>query len=43
MGHSESGGVVKHGRDVKPGESVLHSFDRVPLAPVPTPLVGMRK
>ena len=25
------------------GEFVLHNFDRVPLAPVPTPLVGMRK
>ena len=30
-------------RVVKPGESVLHKFDRVPLAPVPAPLVGMRK
>jgi hypothetical protein len=25
------------------GEFVLHNFDRVALAPVPTPLVGMRK
>ncbi len=25
------------------GESVLHDFDRVPLAAVPTPLVGMRR
>ena len=28
---------------MKPDESVLHDFDRVPLAPVPAPLVGMRK
>jgi hypothetical protein len=27
----------------KSGESVLHNFDRVPLAPVPSPLVGMRR
>ncbi|MFL6313903.1 MAG: homing endonuclease associated repeat-containing protein [Terriglobales bacterium] len=39
----EKGGVVKHGRAVKPGESVLHNFDRVPLAPVPSPVVGMRR
>jgi hypothetical protein len=25
------------------GGSVLHNFDRVPLAPVPSPVVGMRK
>src|SRR5205823_567557 len=25
------------------GDSVLHNFDRVPLAQVPTPLVGMRR
>jgi hypothetical protein len=43
VGHSESGGVVKHGRVVKPGESGLRGFDRVPLAPVPTPVVGMRR
>ena len=36
-------GVVKHGRVVKPDESVLHNFNRVPLAPVPGPLVGMRQ
>jgi hypothetical protein len=41
--HSESACVVKHGRVVKPGESVLHKFDREPLAMVPTPLVGMRR
>jgi len=28
---------------VKPDESVLHNFDRMPLAPLPAPLVGMRK
>ncbi len=28
---------------MKRGESVLHNFDRVALAQVPTPLVGMRK
>jgi hypothetical protein len=38
-----SGGVVKHGRVVKPGESGLRGFDRVPLAPVPGPVVGMRR
>jgi hypothetical protein len=43
VGHSESGGVVKHGRVVKPGESGLRGFDRVPLAPVPGPVVGMRR
>jgi hypothetical protein len=41
--HSESGGVVKHERVAKPDEGVLHDFDRVPLAAVPSPLVGMRK
>ncbi len=38
-----SGGLSKRERAVKPGESVLHNFDRVPLAPVPSPVVGMRK
>jgi hypothetical protein len=28
---------------VKPDESVLHNFSRVPLAAVPAPLVGMRR
>ncbi|MFL6387560.1 MAG: homing endonuclease associated repeat-containing protein [Terriglobales bacterium] len=30
-------------RTDEPRESVLHDFDRVPLAAVPSPLVGMRK
>ncbi len=41
--YAESGGVVKHGRIVKPGESVLHNFNRIALAAVPAPLVGMRR
>jgi hypothetical protein len=39
----ESGGLVKSARVVRPGESALHNFDRVPLAAVPAPLVGMRR
>jgi hypothetical protein len=35
--------VVKRERVVEPGESVLHKFDRVPLAPVPGLVVGMRR
>jgi hypothetical protein len=38
-----SGGLVKSARAVKPGESALHNFDRVRLAAVPAPLVGMRR
>jgi hypothetical protein len=30
-------------RSQNSGESVLHNFDRVPLAPVPSPVVGMRR
>jgi hypothetical protein len=39
----ESGGLLQSPRVVKPDESVLHNFDRMPLAPLPAPLVGMRK
>jgi hypothetical protein len=39
----ESGSLAQPARFVKLGKSVLHNFDRVPLAPVPSPLVGMRK
>jgi hypothetical protein len=39
----ESGGLAQSARVVKPDESVLRDFDRVPLAAVPAPLVGMRK
>jgi hypothetical protein len=35
--------VAKPARVVKPDESVLHNFDHVPLAQLPTPLVGMRR
>ena len=35
--------MAKDARVVKPGESALRNFDRVPLAPVPTPVVGMRR
>jgi hypothetical protein len=39
----ESGGLAQSARMVKPDESVLHNFSRMPLSPLPTPLVGMRK
>ncbi|HEX9256151.1 MAG TPA: hypothetical protein VF938_11420 [Candidatus Angelobacter sp.] len=39
----ESGGQAQSARVVKPDESVLHNFDRVPLAPLPAPLLGMRR
>jgi hypothetical protein len=39
----ESGGLAQSARALKPDESVLHNFDRVPLAPLPAPLVGMRR
>ncbi|HEY2115476.1 MAG TPA: hypothetical protein VGJ51_10315 [Candidatus Angelobacter sp.] len=39
----ESGGLAQSARVVKPDESVLHNFSRVPLAAVPAPVVGMRK
>jgi hypothetical protein len=39
----ERGGLAKPARIVKPGESVLRNFDRAPLAPVPAPVVGMRR
>jgi Homing endonuclease associated repeat len=42
-GTQRESGLAKPARAVKPGESVLHNFDRVPLAPVPTPVVGMRR
>jgi hypothetical protein len=42
-GTQRESGLAKPARAVKPGESVLRGFDRAPLAPVPTPLVGMRK
>jgi hypothetical protein len=35
--------VAKPARVVKPDDSVLHNFDRVPLAQLPAPLVGMRR
>ena len=41
--YPESSDKTDRARFREPGESVLHNFDRVPLAPVPTPLVGMRK
>jgi len=39
----ESGGLAQSARAVKPDESVLHNFDRMPLAAVPAPVVGMRR
>jgi hypothetical protein len=39
----ESGGLAQSARVVKPDESVLHNFDRMTLAPLPAPLVGMRR
>jgi hypothetical protein len=46
-GHEEpqrgSGGWAQSARAVKPDEFLLHNFQRVPLAAVPAPLVGMRK
>jgi hypothetical protein len=36
-------GMAQSARVVKPGESVLSNFSRAPLAPVPSPVVGMRK
>src|ERR1051325_11665996 len=39
----ESSGLEKPERGMKYGESVLRDFGRVPLAAVPTPLVGMRR
>ncbi|MGZ4896213.1 MAG: homing endonuclease associated repeat-containing protein [Candidatus Angelobacter sp.] len=39
----ESGGLAQSARVVKPGESVLRNFHCVPRAPVPTPVVGMRR
>jgi len=43
VGYAESSRLAQSARVVKPDESVLHDFDRVPLAPVPSPLVGMRR
>src|SRR5947209_6372677 len=43
VGYAESTRLAQSARVVKPDESGLHSFDRVPLAPVPSPLVGMRR
>lgn len=46
-GHEEArrwnGGETKSARVVKSDESVLRNFHCVPLAPVPAPLVGMRR
>jgi hypothetical protein len=43
-GHKETQRKTGAGKWIEEhGESVLHDFDRVPLAPVPTPLVGMRR
>ena len=46
-GHEEaqrrSGVSAQSARVAKPGESVLHNFQRVPLAAVPASVVGMRK
>jgi hypothetical protein len=39
----ESGGQAQSARVVTPDESVLHNFSRVPLAPLPAPLLGMRR
>jgi hypothetical protein len=39
----ESCGLAQSARAVKPDESVLRDFDRVPLAAVPAPVVGMRR
>ncbi len=41
--YAESSGLAQSARVLKPDESVLHDFDRVALAPVPAPLVGMRR
>jgi hypothetical protein len=44
-GHEETQRKKKGegGRTEEHGELMPHNFDRVPLAPVPTPLVGMRR
>jgi hypothetical protein len=40
---AESSDKANRSRLEEPGEFILRDFDRVPLAPVPTPLVGMRR
>jgi Homing endonuclease associated repeat len=39
----ERGAPAKHERVAKPGDFLLPNFVRMPLAQVPTPLVGMRR
>jgi len=41
--YTERSDKANRARFREPAESVLHNFDRVPLAAVPAPVVGMRK
>jgi len=41
--YTESSHKANRARLREPGEFILHDFDRVPLAAVPAPLVGMRR